>query len=153
MSLLSSNRFSPPERPVTAHWPGSQRDIDAAPDDCVCQVPVPVLQAGSGSCVTGWLRWLCYRSVRVSGGVDARRSAASVGERAVLTAGVVSDAVHPEDFAAGGDLHGLADDGDLDLATPMCSASMERYSPLVKPTHLVNRHARDQRLAAAEPPA
>ena len=46
-----------------------------------CQVPVPVLQVGSGSCVAHWRRF--------PGSVDARRPAAGVGERAVLPAAVM----------------------------------------------------------------
>ena len=53
---------------------------------------------------------------------DARRSAAGVGERAVLPAAVMADRMHPQHFAAGCDLHCAVDDRYLDLAAPMRSA-------------------------------
>ena len=63
---------------------------------CECQVPVPVFQVGSGICVTA--------RAGVSRRVGARRPAACVGERAVLSAAVVFDGVDAQHLAAGGDL-------------------------------------------------
>ena len=46
-------------------------------------------------------------------------SAAGVGEGAVFTGAVVLDPVAADELFTDGDLDGVADDGDLHLATPI----------------------------------
>jgi hypothetical protein len=79
-----------------------------------CQVPVPGRQIGSGTwAILGW---------GLDGGVDAPWAAAGVGQGAVLSGAVMPDGVGADELFADGDLHDLADDGDLDLAAPVLVA-------------------------------
>lgn len=72
---------------------------------CSTVAPVPVLQGVKGS-----------------GGVDAVGPAAGVGEGSVFSGAVVADGMSPDDLAAGGDLHHVTDNGDLDLAATVAPA-------------------------------
>ena len=71
-----------------------------------------------GTRLTLWPRYLADRS-NPSGGVDAVGSAAGVGEGAVFAGAVVLDPVAADQLLADGDLDGVTDDGDLDLAAPI----------------------------------
>jgi hypothetical protein len=81
-----------------------------------CQVPVPVLRLGSGTCFTPRQGFL--------GGVGSAGSSAGVGEGTVFTGSIMTCTVGTYEMFPNTDLDRVTNNGDLNLATLVLRAGV-----------------------------